>query len=1026
MSYSSLIFNDAPLCVWSLEEPNGSTSVSCDTFTNDATKNGVYNPSKVFMSSVPITYAGSFSVQNLGPFDDETIDYESDNILFTVPSQDIFSSRTKARQFSLEFWMNLEIDATALSSSLSSRIGESEIVTFSGNTNAGLYIRDLDYLVFKIGDTGKQVYESCIHIPNFDSPLHIALIYTQSSIQIFVDGAPGSEAFIDTDPFLSYEPRNIEFRFPRKISEDSEDFLNINYDTVAIYDQALTPSTLKRHYVYGVGKTVPREIFSALGGVVYGSNMQKTLPQKQITYLDNVSWTSNAILNNLVATNNNLSTVKFPKPNLFIKDFINNEKTYKDMIQDSSIVFPDECFSYLEISNYESITGGATKKVEAKFEIESSHSEESQVLMYVSSPSNPEVYLSFQIEDRDVSVIVSGELKDTYSINALSDQFFVSYYVSSGTINVSIRDDLDGYKDISIPAFNIFPMQNAYIRFGSLPIFSMNNIDVNIPVDSIKRFDGKLLQVDIYNDLSKTNSWANYPKLKSGVSLYQLYANSLTKKISVATKGSFNLTISLANLLKTLDFPKNIDQVKLATKVVIGSQASKIKYDFIKVTGGVETVLDSQEDIRMLNLPDIDSSIPSVLDTQYKIIGELFTTDSDVTPGILDYVGITSYPVLTDASKSYIEINADNSGSNLRYYSGVNTSSINYPFKTLPDIDQTTDLYRSFNTGFSVGTFHNTKPYIQVPIDTSSIGSDEKIYCVMFTGILKSGASSGMALASLGGISVSWSTPEPIGVELYINGSRYSNSETYNQNAWNLYAIKFISGVNVPNDLKIGFNSSSNWIADNISVFTNNISSSDIGKIYKEYFGTIPTKVVDEHPQPFTGSIAEDPEDPFKSSMVLLDSELSNGSTTFQPLIGQSGFHQLSVSPRLASTSDSGNWVLAGTSPNFVYTFGSNRDNQKVDNIEPDLNDLILLKNQTTASQNGIYRVTAKAATSLTLVKQTNPLNNNLVFVRDGFINKNYYFKKSSDNTYANSVVQRKVGSYDKSGHRVMLTVTVV
>jgi hypothetical protein len=682
--------------------------------------------------------------------------------------------------------------------------------------------------------------------------------------------------------------------------------------------------------------------------------------------------------------------------------------------------------------------------------------------MYVSSPSNPEVYLSFQIEDRDVSVIVSGDLKDTYSINALSDQFFVSYYVSSGTINVSIRDDLDGYKDISIPAFNIFPMQNAYIRFGSLPIFSMNNIDVNIPVDSIKRFDGKLLQVDIYNDLSKTNSWANYPKLKSGVSLYQLYANSLTKKISVATKGSFNLTISLANLLKTLDFPKNIDQVKLATKVVIGSQASKIKYDFIKVTGGVETVLDSQEDIRMLNLPDIDSSIPSVLDTQYKIIGELFTTDSDVTPGIIDYVGITSYPVLTDASKSYIEINADNSGSNLRYYSGVNTSSVNYPFKTLPDIDQTTDLYRSFNTGFSVGTFHNTKPYIQVPIDTSSIGSDEKIYCVMFTGILKSGASSGMALASLGGISVSWSNPEPPGIELYINGIRYNESETYNQNSWNLYAIKFTSGVDIPSNLTIGLNSDSNWVADNISVFTSDISPLNISNIYKEYFGTVPVKVVDGYPESFFGVIPEGaltqettvdgggsltytPTStvdggasivdftgsidgqmaPQKTSVIILDSELSNGQTMFQPLIGQSGFYAISLCPRLASTSDSGNWTLTGTSPNFTYTFGSNRDNQKVDNIEPNLNDLILLKNQTTASQNGIYRVTGKTTTSLTLVKQANPVVNNLIFVRDGFINKNYYFKRTSSNTYENSVVQRKVGSYDKSGHRVMFTVTV-
>jgi hypothetical protein len=305
----------------------------------------------------------------------------------------------------------------------------------------------------------------------------------------------------------------------------------------------------------------------------------------------------------------------------------------------------------------------------------------------------------------------------------------------------------------------------------------------------------------------------------------------------------------------------------------------------------------------------------------------------------------------------------------------------------------------------------------------------------MFTGILKSGLSSGMKLADIGGINVSWSTPEPTGVELYINGIRYNESETYNQNSWNLYAIKFNSGVSIPNNLRIGFGSDSFWIADNISVFTNDISASDIGKIYKEYFGTIPTKVVAGYPEPFTGSISEDPEDPFKSSILILDSELSNGSTTFQPLIGQEGFYDINLCPRLASTSDNGNWVLTGTGPTLRYSF-TNLDNEKIDNIQPSINDLILLKNQSNVSQNGIYRVTSsfrllpnntvKGSTYfLNLLKQSDPPVNSLIFVRDGFVNKNYYFKRTSSNEYINSVVQRKTGSYDKLGHAIMVTVPV-
>ena len=134
-----------------------------------------------------------------------------------------------------------------------------------------------------------------------------------------------------------------------------------------------------------------------------------------------------------------------------------------------------------------------------------------------------------------------------------STKFFISYYLLSGVVYASIRDDLNGSAEISFPAFNIFPMQNSYLRFGSSPDFFLETIDQTISVANVKRFDGKLLQVDIYNTLSKTTSWSNYPAVKSGVSLYQMYANSSIKKISVATKGSFELTISLANLLKSLD-----------------------------------------------------------------------------------------------------------------------------------------------------------------------------------------------------------------------------------------------------------------------------------------------------------------------------------------------------------------------------------------------------------------------------------------------------------------------------------------
>jgi hypothetical protein len=92
--------------------------------------------------------------------------------------------------------MNLSIYPKSLSSGAASRIGESKIVGLSGSSNSGLYIRDLDYLVFKVGDTGFKTFESFVHVRDFNTPLHIMAVYDSASIQLFVNGVPGSKTTI--------------------------------------------------------------------------------------------------------------------------------------------------------------------------------------------------------------------------------------------------------------------------------------------------------------------------------------------------------------------------------------------------------------------------------------------------------------------------------------------------------------------------------------------------------------------------------------------------------------------------------------------------------------------------------------------------------------------------------------------------------------------------------------------------------------------------------------------------------------
>ena len=155
MSYSALILNDSPECVWSLEEASG-TSVNPFSFILDSSYIGEYKSGKFLRSQIPIVYSGKTSICNNGAFTG-TANYSTSNVMFDIPSIGKFSSETKNKSYTLEFWMNLDFDPSALSSGASSRIGESQIVQVTGNTISGLYIRDLDYLVFKVGDTQVQV-----------------------------------------------------------------------------------------------------------------------------------------------------------------------------------------------------------------------------------------------------------------------------------------------------------------------------------------------------------------------------------------------------------------------------------------------------------------------------------------------------------------------------------------------------------------------------------------------------------------------------------------------------------------------------------------------------------------------------------------------------------------------------------------------------------------------------------------------------------------------------------------------------
>lgn len=1024
MSYSALILKDSPQAIWALEETSGLV-VKADAFAGSE-YNGQYykdesNVDKFIRTGVPITFGGKVCISN-----NQLANFTTDRRIFSIPSFKNLSISKKYKTFSLEFWMNLDNNEVQNINSPINKIGESKIVGWSGSSNSGIYIRDMDYLVFRVGDVGYRAFESAVHVPSFNTPLHIVVAYEPTSIQIIVNGVEGNKQQITENIFGQLENRNIEFCLPEAINENigTISFGQISFDTIAIYPYFMSSSIAKRHYVYGLGYSVPKNRIKALAGVHYGTDMQKTSPLKQLNYISSGTWRNSVNFNNLIVTQNNISTVKYSNQEFYISS-PNSDSNYSAMVSDSGdhFIFPSDSYSYIEINNYESITNGSTKKIDAQFEITPSHStSELQQLMYIGSKINSEKYLSFMITDKTVSAYykkpgIDESLVGTFTL-ASSTKFYISITVDNYSGNYAkIRIGASGPEttmSVEVSATSLFPLEDSYIRFGTKPIFFGNSVPSNISISDTRRFDGYLNQVDIYDSNITTDTFSQLP-VKKISDLYQLYPNSMTKKYCVATSGTLEFTLSLLDLCGLDKIGKDSGTLNLALRTEVGSALSDIKYTLNKITGTatspVSNPISGYENlnVRELHLPKLNPDVKAEA-LQYKIIGTVRSTDSITTPGILEYFRIYTYNTQIDETRSYIEITEDNPSNNMRYYSGDN-GIYNYPFKTLPDLDRTTDIYRSYHTGIKVGDYLGSKPYLMIPFNTRTITSNEnpKVYTIMFSGVLNAGSKNNMSLFKYNDSTpITWLNIQPLGVTTYINGLPYSgNQNDYDPYSWNHYTFVINSGIDhitSTANLYFGYpqENGAEWNIDNVNVFVSLLDAENVLNIYNSYFGVQGNRYGD-------GS-------PTMLNVYMDDRELSDGESTYQIILGQSEFVPSTARPRLVSVSP---MTLSQLSPpvsgQFKMFYDSlTRDKVKVDNVEVNLNDIILLKDQAVPSQNGFYKVIDKTSTFLHLQKQTNSyyVNNNSVCKPiEGLVNKNWYFKKVND-TFNRTVVQKKVKAY--------------
>ena len=1026
MSYSTLIMRDNPDTVWALDEPDGISYVAADGFKGEAA-NGAYNSGKFFKGKIPITYSGTVSVNNAGPW--STNNYATDNNLFYVPSQGMFSASSQKKNLSFEFWMNLELPENFDRLDENIIFGESAIVklqgenTNYGNSNTGVYIKNFEYLVFKVGDYGKYLYESEVHVENFNAPLHVVCLYSPTSIQIVVNGKAGRKVVIEKDLFLTKpgaeSERKFNFKFPAPLTSSAPPFLAVSFDTIATYNYQLTTDLCKIHYVYGLGYSINKTLSANYGGTSYDLTMQETAPVKAIDYYSSSTWSPSTTYNRLEFLNDNLVTKSQPPVNLYLssKSGVTKSNMFGTESSVDYIQFPDNAYSYAEVSNYERITDSRTSGVSFKFSIPSTgHASNEQQLFYIGSKSS----------NSSISATITGTIVNiTQSINGNTptqmlsgnsgsfvlqgNTFVISMYVlSDGKIKFGIKDSGTSGDQTTSTIRSIFPLQDAYIRVGTAPVFFNENIPSNITVGQTKRFDGKFWQIDIHNqDLTGITNISQYPA-KYKTLLYQAYPIKSEERFGISVNGTFEFGFSLSDLVETQFLETSVNDIKVPIAVDLGSNIADVKYTLEKVVNGVTTEIISSAnavDLRYLHLPYFASSPPKVKELYFNVKGTLKSFDNERYPGSLNYLRIYSYNAKTDESLKYLEINTDSRGSNPRIYTQV-SSSVQNPFKKIADVKAKTDLYRSFNTGVQVGSIgsgvYEKSNYVSLPLTTTPTNGNLTYFSVMFAARAKSGVTD-INLLKYGTTEIKWSTRES-GVlhpttgtaKLYINGDPYDSAKTYNINVWNHYAIVFNEGNAIPNTnpLIFGFGGSA-WQLDNLLITSGRPTANAVKRIYSNAFSIY----VERRGYGSSSQVA----------MYINDSDLTSSRGTFQPLSNQASFSSQHID--VASNQAYSISPLSGSS--YRLNYSGIEDLTRIDGVQLGVGTVVLFKDQgSNNSLNGIYQVTTIANPYIFITKLTNPSNFQVVYVSGGKDNKNYYFIRDNLNNYTRDIVQRKIVSY--------------
>jgi hypothetical protein len=667
---------DSAEIVWPLDDITESSSVSkpINFFTNDE---NAYSAS--------INIAATNLVKNPMVFGGGTLlEFTSSAVGLSIPAMDRFSEYYDNRDSTISLWFQTNSLPTE----------EYTIFKKRGYENIGLFIKN-NYLIFRYG-TSASYNELSVDFVNVKEPHHIVLSRNRSGLVMVLDG-------------VSYSSKDGEsIRLEKDASHANNNYIDFygppngswNIDAPTFYPNILNTNVAKRHYVYGLGKSVPEKTFYSRGGSLYNFTTIYTERLSDINWDYPDEWK----ITELVDLNNDefgLGPVKFTGPHTY--SFDNNIDTSSNKYKFSSSVANTEA-SYIEINKLFSKLDSGQYPFFVKFKLDGELPAKylSQRLISIGRIANEEV-LKFDLYNNNgtyqvkVSAINSSSVAFNISNVSASLSFYVGmkfdgatslYFAQSGSAIQTASFNYTSASSTGLdPLLPYLPWTyETLLRIGSSlnydeTSFNNNVYGVEQYLGSVERF--LVAQTD-FSASSNYSYIENYDKPR-----YEFnYHSSLNRfKVKTYGHGSFNLhTINFSEYISDTNQRIGANYIGIGYPFTESSSFVNFYATLISYSGSVinpQIMLSENNYLNFLNNVDLS-------DKYLKIDFEIYSDDSLYYPPRVKYFKMQTFKTTNNSV-----VLKDDAGPSYTLYPSA--SSV-----YLPEIRYTPSIFMTEDSGIKI------------------------------------------------------------------------------------------------------------------------------------------------------------------------------------------------------------------------------------------------------------------------------------------------------------------------------------